>query len=448
MFRARRRMLLPAVAAAAVAASLALTACGGSGTGDSSANGPVTVNFWQQQFEDYQQTWFKQEVKAFNQSQTKVKINYLVVPADAWQQKLKAAQAAGTQPDVATTNYGSIRAGVANGQFIPLDDLLPASSFADLKPSVQDFVTVKGKHYAYPMLVEPSTVLYFRKDLAQAAGLDPNTPPKTWADLVTWATKLTSGKVKGMSIASTAPDLAWSSWGLQYDACGKLPISADWSQAQATDPCYGKLLDLYRTLFQNGLMPKTPKVGYADASAYGNGEVAMMACGSWAIGQLKNDFPAIGAKTAVAPFPTVDGDSSKPTATLGGWTLTVDGKSKHPKEAASFIKYLLAGDPKIMASFFKMSGFSKYTVRTSVDQALAGDPAAKSDPFMQIISDKVVPYGKPEPGYPFDISLAMGTAIESAMKGSATPQAALQKANDAIKSVIQKQGLAGTGTGN
>lgn len=444
MFRVRRRFLLPAAAAVA-AAGLALSGCSGSSGGGSSASGTVTVNFWQQQFEDYQQAWFKQHVKEFNDSQHKVKVNYLVVPADAWQQKLKAAQAAGTQPDVATTNYGTIGAGVANGQFAALDDLLPASAFSDIKDNVAPFVTIKGKHYAYPMLVEPSTVLYYRSDLVKAAGLDPKNPPKTWAELVTWASRLTNGKVKGMTIASTAADLAWSSWGLQYDACGQLPVSGDWSSAQATKPCFRKVLDLYGSLYQKGLMPKTPKVGYADASPYGNGEVAMMACGSWAIGQLKNDFTKVAANTMVAPFPTVDGDASKPTATLGGWTLTVDGKSKHPKEAASFIKYLLAGDPKIMSGFFKLTGFSKYTVRTSVDEALAADPAASSDPFMKVVSDKVVPYGKPEPGYPFDISLAMGTAIESAMKGNADPASALKKANDTIGSVIEKQGLAGAG---
>src|SRR5215470_16568290 len=115
MFRVRRRLLSPLVAAVAVAA-LALTGCSGSGSGASSS-GTVTINFWQQQFEDYQQAWFKQHVKDFNASQNKVKVNYLVVPADAWQQKLKAAQAAGTQPDVATTNYGSVKSGVPTGQF-------------------------------------------------------------------------------------------------------------------------------------------------------------------------------------------------------------------------------------------------------------------------------------------------------------------------------------------
>ena len=75
-------------------------------------------------------------------------------------------------------------------------------------------------------------------------------------------------------------------------------------------------------------------------------------------------FPAMVAKTAVAPFPSIDGDPKKTTATLGGWSLTVGAKSKAKTQAADFVKWLLAGDPAIMADFFKASGFSKFTVAT------------------------------------------------------------------------------------
>jgi multiple sugar transport system substrate-binding protein len=437
------RSSITAALTAVVLAATALAGCG-SGSSGQSGGGKAVVTFWQQKFEDYQQAWFKKYVDQYNASQTKVKIDYQVVPSDTWQQKLKAAQAAGKAPDVATTNYGNIAPGVAQGQFADLDGLLPGEAFNDIKDNVKNFVTIGGKHYAYPMLVEPSTVLYYRTDLAKAAGLDPASPPKTWADLITWATKLTSGKVKGMTIASAAPDLGWSSWGLQYNACGHLPIADDWSKSTATEPCYTKLLEFYKTLYQGGLMPKQPKVGYADATPYGQGDVAMMADGSWAIGQLKKDFPAMIAKTAVAPFPSIDGDATKPTATLGGWTLTVDSKSKAKQQAADFVKYLLAGDPTIMADFFQISGFSKYTVRTSVDTALGGKADATSDPFMKIISDQVVKYGKQEPAYPWDIALAFGTAIESGMKGNADISTSLKKAEKAINDVIEKQKLKGT----
>jgi multiple sugar transport system substrate-binding protein len=437
----KRRSKLVLALAATVTASLALAGCSGGG-GEGNDDGTTEIIFWQQQFEDYQQAWFKKYVDEFNKSQDEVKVNYQVVPADAWQQKLQTAQAAGKQPDVATTNYGAIAAGVADGKFAALDDFMSEEAFADIKDNVSDFVTIDGAHYAYPMLVEPSTVLYYRADLAEAAGLDPNAPPTDWDGLIEWATALTNGDIKGFTIASTAPDLGWSSWGLQYNACGSLPIADDWSEATATDSCFEDLANFYKTLYQDGLIPQQPTVGYADGAQYGNEEVAMMAGGSWVVGQLKNDFPDLVEKTMVAPFPSIDGDQTKTTSTLGGWTMTLDSKSKNPEAAASFIEFLLAGDPEIMADFFKTSGFSKYTVRTSVDEALADDPEASSDPFMTIISEKVVPYGQAEPGYPWDISLAMGTAIESAMKGVADVKSSLETANAAINDVIEKQGLA------
>lgn len=435
-----------------VAASLIVTGTSLGGSSSSSrtakAAAPVTVTFWQQKFEDYQQKWFTKYVRAFNKSQSKIQVNYVVVPGDVWTQKLKAAQAAGTQPDIATTNYGNIAPGVLNGQFAPLDNLIPKAAFADVKSNVKSFVQVDGKYYGYPMLVEPSAVLYYRTDLAKKAGLDVKNPPKSWPKLIKWARAMNVGNVKGITIASVAGDLGWSSWGLQYNACGHLPISVDWSKGEATDPCYTKLLNFYKALYQGALMPQQPKVGYPDATPYGNGEVAMMVNGSWAIGQIKQYFPKLLAKTAVAPMASFNGDDKKTTATLGGWTLTVDSKSKQKQAAADFIRYLLAGNPKIMAGFFELAGYSKYTVRTSVDKALANDPKASKDPFMKVISTKIVPYGRQEPKFPWDISFAMGTAIESAMKGKQSVADALKTANDTINSVIQKQDLAGAGKGN
>jgi multiple sugar transport system substrate-binding protein len=420
-------------------------ASGSAGAVGTSCSSPTTITFWQQKFEDYQQAWYKKYVDQFNASQNCVTVNYQVVPADTWTQKLQAAQAAGNQPDVVTTNYGNIKPGVAQGQFAPLDDYLPASAFADIKSNVAPFVTQGGKHWGYPMLVEPSTVLYINADLAKAAGLDPASPPKSWSDLIDWATKLTSGNVKGITTASVAAELGWSSWGLQNNACGHFPIADDWSTARATDSCFADVVNLYKTLYQSKLMPQNPKVGYTDAAPYENGEVAMMVNGSWALGQIKRDKPAMLTKTVVAAFPTKDGGTGETTATLGGWTLTLDAKSKHLKQAASFIGYLAAGDPNIMADFFKQAGYSKYTTRTSVDQAIAtNDPTTTQDANMKTISQDIVAHGIAEPVYPWDISLAMGTAIESGMKGTASVDAALKTANDAINSTIQKQQLKGT----
>ena len=270
----------------AAASAVTLAACS-SGNGDNGANtpaatggqsavatdcaSPTKITFWQQKFEDYQQAWYKKYVDQFNASQSCVQVDYQVIPADTWTQKLQAAQAAGTQPDIATTSYGNIKPGVAQGQFLALEDYLTADSLSDIKENVQSFVSTDGKHYGYPMLVEPSTVLYINDDLATAAGLDPTDPPKSWADLTEWAQKLTTGSVKGITIASVAGDLGWSSWGLQYNSCGYFPITDDWGQGRATDSCFADVANFYKGLYSNGYMPQQPKVGYTDATPYENG---------------------------------------------------------------------------------------------------------------------------------------------------------------------------------
>jgi multiple sugar transport system substrate-binding protein len=432
--RTRTRNVLLVASAAGVALAVALP---------TAAQDKVQIDFWQRQFEDYQQEWFGQQVDAFNASQDGIEVIYTVVPGDAWDAKLAAAQAANVAPDVATTNYNPIKPGVVEGRFANLSDLMSAEAIADIEPWVKDFVTAAdGGVYGYPMLVEPSTVLFYRKSLLEGAGL---AVPTSWEELLAAARALNTDETYGMNIGQTAGDLGWSSWGLQYNAAGHLPIADDWSAGRATEQGYKDLAQFYATLYQEQLMPQEPTYGYADCSFFGEGTVAMSACGSWALGQLSGnaDWTDVWNDTAIAAFPSIDGDQTKTTATLGGWTLTVDSKSDQPQAAADFISWLLAGDPAIMTSFFDAAGYSKYPVRVSVNEALAADPVASQNTALSVVTSDILPYAQPEPAYPWDISLAMGTAIEKSMRGGNIDEA-LAEANATIDTVISQQGLAGT----
>lgn len=441
----RNSRLAVAVVATAAAVTM-LAGCAGGGGVPTTADGKTKVVFWQQKFEDYQQAWFKKQVDAFNKSQDDVVVELTVVPADTWDQKLKAAQAAGKAPDVKTTSYGNIKPMQANGQLANLTELMGDDAMGDIKENVAEFVTVDDAVYGYPMLVEPSTVLFYRTDLFEAAGID--APPTTYEELIEDARALTKDGVYGANVAQTAPDLGWSTWGGQWNTAGDLPLRGDWSEASATDPAYETLAELYRTLYTEKLMPQEATYGYADCSFFGEGTVAMSACGSWALGQLADnpDWKTTQDNFAVAPFPSSDGDPTKPTATLGGWTLTVDSKSKVQEPAADFVSHMLADNPDSLVEFFAASGFSKYAATTSVDEALASDPEASANPYMQIISEQIVQYAKGEPSYPWDVSLAFATALEKAMRGGDVA-ASFEEAQAAITDIIEKQKLAGKGTG-
>ncbi|MGW4475451.1 extracellular solute-binding protein [Nonomuraea sp. NPDC004354] len=439
-----RTQLIRLVAAVAGTAVLAV-GCGSGGTGQGAAGGKAEITLWQQKFTDQEDAWYKKAVAAFNKSQDKVVLKHVIVPADVWDQKMKAAQAAGKAPDVYTVNYSKVPGFARTGQIQALDPLIPAGKWAGLQESVVGSVEHKGKKYGYPMLVEPSAVLYYRKDLFAKAGLDPNKPPATWQELIDYGKKLTTKDVAGVVTAANQIDMAWSTWGLQWNAAGHLPISDDWSTPQAADAKYKQLLQVYQTLYQQGIMPKQPLAPYADANPLGQGKTAMMVCGSWAASVLLQDYPKMVADIGAAALPSFDGDTTKPTATLGGWTLVVDAKSKNAKASADFVSWLLAGDPTLLVEFFKNTKFSKYSPRAAVADAIKNDPAAAENPWARTIEEQVVKYAKPEPAYDWAVSLAFGKAIEKALQGKDIDQA-LQAADAEIKDVIAKNNLAGQGS--
>jgi multiple sugar transport system substrate-binding protein len=433
----------PRIAFAALAAGtlLAVTACSG-GTPTDDAESGVTVQFWQNQFSDEDNAWYKQAVDDFNASLDDVTVTLTVVPGDAWEQKLKSAQAAGNAPDMYTMNYSAVPMKARNEQIAPITEYIDAAAWADLDERFLDAVTVNGEQYAYPLLYEPSALLFYRTDLFEEAGLDPANPPQTWDELLAAGTALKEADpdVVPFQTAQTAVELSWSSWGSQFGTAGHLPISDDWSESMAADPAFQPLFEYYRDLYGEGILAKQPLSGYGDAAPLGEGKLAMMTNGSWGISLLLNDYPDMIEKLAVAPMPTVDGDVSRATSTLGGWTIGVDAKSEHVEEAAAAISWMLAEDTAVPKDYFVKTTFTKLSPRTSLAAELAADPDAAVNPFYDVLVESTET-AILEPTYDWQVSLAFGTALEKAMRGEDI-SAAMAEADATITKVISDLGLA------
>lgn len=418
-----------------------------SGSGEQQPKATVkskaVINFWTYPFEETTNKWWEKWVGEFNKANPNIEVKFALVPGDAWEQKIKAAQAAGTAPDVITINYNKIAFSAQQGQLKAMDEYVNPKVWLDLYPNINEFVTVKGKHYAYPKLVEPSAVLFYRTDMFKAAGLDPNKPPKNWAELIDYGKKLTTNNVFGLLVAGMGGDLSWTSWGWQ-GMMGHFPISNDWSKATVTDAPYQELVTLWKTMYDEKIVPKQALAGYPDIKPFGEGRAAMAFCGSWALSELRNTYSTIIPNLGIAVAPTPDGNQNRPTASLGGWTLAIDGLSKYPKEAGDFITWVLAGDPAIMVDFFRTARFSKFSPRKSVDDAINKDPEASKDPFRKLIAEKIIPYAIAEPLYAWDISMSYANAVERVILKSMPVDESLKIAEKEINDYIQKNSYAGT----
>lgn len=410
---------------------------GTSNLADGGAGDRVTVTLWNRIFEDYNREYFEAMGEEFNETNDTIYLNQEFVPGDAWDEKMKSAQAAGTAPDIYLLNYGPIPYYAKDGLILPLDDLIPQDAWEDLYDNVKEMISYDGKYYAYPQLVEPAIVLYYRKDLFEQAGLDPNRPPRTWDEFIEYGKKLTTGDVFGSGFPGFGGD-SWSMWGWMLNAAGHWPISDDWSKATVTDQGFVDLTNFIKTLYDEGIVPEQPLAGYNEIRPFGEGSLAMTFCGSWAIGQLKKDYPELVDVVGVAPAPTKDGNQEKTTTTVGGWTYVVDAKTEVAKEAGEYIYWLLGSDQKRCADFFKLADYSKYSPRKSVDDYIRNDPEGSEDEWMKVVSEQIIPYASPEPLYAWDIHIFAVNAIERVVLGGEFVEESLKKAEEEINTYIQE----------
>lgn len=435
--------LATAVAAMSVGALL-LAGCSGSEEADDNAPGGVaTIQFWHRSFTPAENEWYADIVKKFNAAQDEVKVVDTEVPADAWDQKMKAAQAAGKAPDV-YTHAGSIQDAVNAGQLHELNGIVSDGALGEIIDAAKPVSEIGGKYFAYPLLLEPQGVLFWNKDILTAAGVDAENGPETWDDLLAACAKIQPTLADGqycISPASDAVTFAWSSVGQQYNFAGHTALTSDWSAPDIDNDGYRELMETYKVLWDEGYMPKQALAAYVGGEDFGKEKVAFKVSGSWMMSEIGSDYADLLTKTGIGTLPNSSSADGRTATTLGNFKWVVDAKSKNAEAAGAFLEWAIAGDTENLVPFFVDTQFTKVPVRTSVQDAVAADQAAADAPWSGVIVNDIAPTAIPEPTYPWDVSLAVGTAMESVMKGAATADAAIKTAEDAIKTVIQRDDL-------
>ena len=438
----RSRKLLGVVTASAVA-GLAMSGCSGSDAGDGASGGATTIQFWHRTFAPAENAWYKDVVAKFNASQKEVKVVDTEVPADAWDQKMKAAQAAGKAPDV-YTHSGPIQDGVNAGQLHELNGIVSDKALGEIIDTAKPVSAIGDKYYAYPLLLEPQTVLFWNKDMLAKAGVDTEKAPATWDELLAACAKIKPTLGAGQYCISPAQDavtMAWSTVGQQYNFAGHGALTDDWTAPAVDDPGYRQLMGRYKAMWDAGYMPKQPLAAYVEGKDYGQKKVAYKVSGSWMLSEVGSDYKELLDKTGLGKFPSSDASNTRPTTTLGNFKWVVDGRTKNAKAAGKFLEWAIAGEPANLVPFFVNTQFTKIPVRQSVQDAVGKDQAAAKAPWSSYIVDEIAPSAITEMSYPWDVSLAVGTAMEKVMKGAASEDAAIKTADSAIATVIKRDNL-------
>ena len=300
---------------------------------------------------DYWEKWTRHEgdameniVSAFNKSQSRIWVRYLVV-SDIGQKSLVSI-AGGNPPDLIGLYSLNVPAYAEAGAILPLDQRAPAAglSLDQYTPGVRRVMTHRGGWWA-TVNTAGSVALYYNRAAFRDAGLDPDRPPRTIAELDAMHAKLikrdASGKLERVGFLHREP--GWWSWlwanhfgGRIYDeATNKATINSpeclramEWMQTYARDLGIERL-KTFAESFGNYFTPENPFL---------TGKVAMIIQGPWIANLIQKFKP--NHDYGVAPFPTLAGAPvDAPVGLIDTDVLVIPRGAKNPDAAMEFIAF-------------------------------------------------------------------------------------------------------------
>ncbi|MFH8448281.1 ABC transporter substrate-binding protein [Streptomyces fungicidicus] len=219
------------------AGALALTACGSGGDEAAGGKTRITVNCMPPQSAKVDRRFFEEDIAAFEKKNPDID----VVPHDAFPcqdpKTFDAKLAGGQMEDVFYTYFTDARHVADIGQAADLTPYLEElKSYDTVQQQLRDIYTVDGKVYGIPR-TGYSMGLIYNRELFEEAGLDPDRPPATWAEVRTAARKIAAlgdGTV-GYADYSAQNQGGWHFTAELYSQGGDV-VSADGEQATIDTP--------------------------------------------------------------------------------------------------------------------------------------------------------------------------------------------------------------------
>jgi lactose/L-arabinose transport system substrate-binding protein len=198
-------------------------------------------------------------------------------------------------------------------------------------------LTMGNKVFAIPWDSGP-VVIFYRRDLYQKAGIDPN-KIATWDDFIAAGKKMlqaTGGKVKMGTIANGQDD-EWFRMLANQNGC--FYFNNQGTVVTVNQPGCVRALDTIKKLADAGVVAFggwNEQIQYIKASA-----VASAMFGAWYEGTIRTNAPDQAGKWGVFLMPASQKGGVR-AANLGGSALAIPASSKNKEAAWAFVKHALA----------------------------------------------------------------------------------------------------------
>jgi multiple sugar transport system substrate-binding protein len=333
------------VCAAVAAVALVAAACGGSSGSTSSqspktfgVNATGTVHFWARQATDGPA---KALVAGFNATHKNLKVVLHLTPPNDDTSQLATAIRAGSVPDVVGLNDIDVPEFSHQNALMNLTKYVNALPYrSSLSPGHLKLATYNGQDYGLPYLADLS-VLWYNKKLFKEAGLNPNDPPASYAQIVSDAKKITAlgHGIYGFSFAGDCQGCLGFTMLPSLWAAGQHMINGPLGNQTvnvANDAPLKTMLEAYHTMWAGHMTPVADQTqnGLTWGADFEAGKVGILPGDYGFATKLPNQ-----AEFADAPLPAVDGGNY--STFDGGDDFVIPAGAPNASGAWEFIKWAL-----------------------------------------------------------------------------------------------------------
>ena len=365
--------------------------------------------------------------KKFEAAHPGVTVTRQYVPFANLDTKLLTQAAGHDLPNLLAVDNPFVSTMVTTGQVVPVSTFSGFSTKGYF-PAVIDEGLFNGKYYSLPVAGFNSIALIYNIAMLKAAHIS---PPKTWAQLVTDAKALTTSQHYGIALTcEAAEDTTWQ-WEPFFWSNGGAFTFANIASAPGV-----QALSLWNELVTDGSASKaclTWSQTPAASSQFEAGKAAMMVNGPWNFSGLNLAHMYYGKQFGIVPVP-VRVAGQHVIVPLGGedWMVGNTGGTTAQQMAFDYIEGMQS--PSEELSLAKLFGYlppKEAVAKTYVQQVGAE---------WSVYANQTI-YAHPRTlglgvKYP-KISLAVWTAIQAALSGSASVQSALNTAQSQIRTILK-----------
>lgn len=392
--------------------------------GESAPAAQTTVTYFTFSAAPDHLTDLDQMVAAFEAANPDITVKVETAPFDQYFTKLQTLIAGGTAPDVFELNYENFVSYASKGVLMDLSSLASPEVVARYYPLAYQAFSLDGKQYGLPESFS-NVVLFYNKDLFDAAGVEYPQPSWTWQDELAAAEKLTNADAGVWGEFS--PIQFWEFYKtVAQNGCSVL--SADRTQVTINEPgCVEALTWMIDKINKYGISPTDADMaGVSDGDMFKQGKLAMLRTGIW----MFSSFADAPFNWDIALEP---GNTQKAHHFFSNG-VAVSATTPNAEAAQKWAEFLTSSPEAAKVRVAASWELPALTDQALFDEWLAIEPPASREVVFEALDSLVTP---PVIEKQSQMQDAVNLLLEQAKAGSITPQEALDQAKTQIEALLQ-----------